>query len=75
LDKIGLAYIWQSQTKSNANKIYRILVVRGRCNGIESQNAFSNVRENISLEFYCEMKNDWVKRVALTNAQKRREWE
>jgi hypothetical protein len=51
----------RSQAESNANKTCKILVVRGRCSGIERQNVFSSISEKISFVFYCEMKHEWGK--------------
>jgi hypothetical protein len=53
---IGLAYIWQSQTEINANKICKI--IREMFNDIERQKVFSNTRKKNSLIFYCEMKRE-----------------
>jgi hypothetical protein len=58
LEKIRLAYIWQSQSEINVN-IWNI--IRERCNDIERQNIFSGVNVKISLIFYCEMKYEWGK--------------
>jgi hypothetical protein len=58
LRKIGLAYIWQSQSEINVNVCNNI---RERCNDIERQNIFSKVNVKISLLFYCEMKLEWGK--------------
>jgi hypothetical protein len=63
LEKIGLAYIWQSQSEININMCK---IIRERRNDIEIQNIFSNINEYISLVFCCEMR---------VNGQGRREWE
>jgi hypothetical protein len=49
LKKIGIAYIWQSQSEINVNKICKI--IRERCNDIERQNIFSNISGNIPWYF------------------------
>jgi hypothetical protein len=51
--------MWQIQAESNANKIRKI--IRERCNDRERNKLFSNIREKISLVFYCEMKRKWGK--------------
>jgi hypothetical protein len=58
MEKIGLAYIWQSQSEINVSVCK---IIREICNDIERQNIFSTINENISLVFYCEMKHDWGK--------------
>jgi hypothetical protein len=58
LEKIGLAYIWQSQSEINVN-ICKI--IRETCNDIERQNIFSDMNVKISLIFYFEMKYEWGK--------------
>jgi hypothetical protein len=49
LEKIGLAYIWQNQAESNANKIYK--VIRERCDNIKRLNVFSNISEKFPWYF------------------------
>jgi hypothetical protein len=58
IGKIGLAYIWQSQSEINVN-ICKI--IRERCNDVGRQNIFLDINEKISLVFYCEMKYEWGK--------------
>jgi hypothetical protein len=58
LEKIGLAYIWQSQSEINVNICNRI---RERCNDTERQNIFSDLNVKISFTFYCKMKYEWGK--------------
>jgi hypothetical protein len=41
LERIELAYIWQSQAENNANKLCKIL--RERCNDIERQCIFEHM--------------------------------
>jgi hypothetical protein len=58
LEKIGSAYIWQSQSEINVN-ICKI--VREKYNDIERQNIFLGINKKISLVFYCQMKYEWGK--------------
>jgi 3-deoxy-D-manno-octulosonate 8-phosphate phosphatase KdsC-like HAD superfamily phosphatase len=70
---LGMVYIWQTKTKISTNKLCKI--IKERCNDIEIWNIFSNISNKISLVFYCEMKQIWVKRVVLMIAQERRQQE
>jgi hypothetical protein len=49
----------QSQTEINTNKVS--IIMKERCCDIVRQNVFSNIREQISLVFYCVMKEKWGK--------------
>jgi hypothetical protein len=53
-------YLAQSRAENNANKICK--TIGERCNGVERQNVFSNIREKISLVFYCDIKHEWGKK-------------
>jgi hypothetical protein len=58
LSKLGLGYIWQDLRVNTVSGICK--KIKERCNDIERENMFANIKEKMSLIFYSEMKQEWA---------------
>jgi hypothetical protein len=59
LSKVRQRYIWQDLRVNTVTGICK--KIKERCNDIEQQNLFANIKEKRSLIFYSEMKQEWAR--------------
>lgn len=59
VEKLGLAYIWESRSENGMSWIRK--VTRGTCNDMQVQNSFTHINPKNSLLYYCELKQKWCK--------------